>query len=96
MEASLLNYVVAGFGALASILLSIAIVQLRTQGKTQGDHGKKLVRIETLLTGANGDNGLNGDVRDLKDWRQAFELEALPRRIGELERRHGPDDRRTA
>lgn len=43
-----------------------------------------LVRIETLLTGANGDNGLVGDVRQLKDWQR------------DVDRRIGPDERRSA
>lgn len=55
-----------------------------------------LVRIETLLTGANGDNGLVGDIKQLKEWRQDVDGEGLPRRVLEIERRHGPDDRRTA
>ena len=53
-----------------------------------------LVRIETLLTGADGSNGLNGDVKQLKEWRQDVEEHALPRRVEALERRWGPDDRR--
>lgn len=55
-----------------------------------------LVRIETLLTGANGDNGLVGDVKDLRTWRRDVEDQALPRRIESLEadRRTGPEDRR--
>lgn len=55
-----------------------------------------LVRIETVLTGADGTNGLNGDVRQLKEWRQELDEHALPRRVTELERRHGPLDRRHA
>lgn len=31
--------------------------------------GKTLVRIETALFGAQGDNGLNGDMREMKAWR---------------------------
>jgi hypothetical protein len=54
----------------------------------------QLVRIETLLTGADGRNGLMGDMRDLKAWRREIEEHALPRRLEELERRHGPEDRR--
>lgn len=35
----------------------------------QATQGKTLVRIETALFGAQGDNGLNGDMKDMKAWR---------------------------
>ena len=55
-----------------------------------------LVRIETILTGAKGENGLVGNVKQLNQWRQDLEQQALDRRLESLEheRRHGPDDRR--
>ena len=55
-----------------------------------------LVRIETILTGADGSNGLNGEVKELKAWRQEVDEHGLPRRVTELERRHGLADRRQA
>lgn len=37
--------------------------------KAQWDQSKALVRIETILTGARGENGLVGDMRSLKEHR---------------------------
>ena len=54
------TYLAAGFGGLASVLLGIAVSQLRSQGKTQSEQGRQLVRIETVLTGADGTNGVTG------------------------------------
>lgn len=88
------TYLAAGFGGLASLLLTIAVAQLRSQGKTQTEQGQRLIRIETVLTGADGTNGLNGDVKQLKEWRQEVDEHALPRRVTALERRWGPEDRR--
>lgn len=64
-----------------------------------------LVRIETILTGARGDNGLVGDVRNLHERQHAFadrlashdgRLDLHDQRLQEYERRQGPDDRRAA
>jgi hypothetical protein len=63
---------------------------------TQGQQGEKLVRIETVLLGPEGTNGMNGDVKELKAWRQEQDEHALPRRVTDLERRHGAGDRRQA
>lgn len=52
----------------------------------------QLVRIETLL--GDSSYGVVRDVRELQTWRRELEEHALPRRLDELERRHGPDDRR--
>ncbi len=71
----------------------------------QQGHGEKLARIETVLTGADGTNGLNGDVKSLRErshkhsdeihtirgQQQVYEL-----KLGELERRVGEPDRRHA
>jgi hypothetical protein len=91
------TYFAYGFGALASVLLAVAVNLLRSLGKTQADQSRQLVRIETVLTGADGTNGLNGDVKALKEWRQEQDEHGLPRRVHVLEeRRYGPEDRRQA
>ena len=87
MEPTVLQ-VLAGL-ALAAILAFIGLVLSQ---KSQ------LVRIETLLTGADGSNGLVGDIKQLKAWRSEVEEYGLPRRVEslELDRRHGPEDRRVS
>ena len=75
-------------GALTAAVLSVFALLWNVRSQ--------LIRIETLLTGANGDNGLVGDMRDLKTWRQDLDEYAIPHRLRELERRHGPPDRREA
>lgn len=64
-----------------------------------------LVRIETLLTGANGDNGLVGDVKALRKRSHdhgdslnvvSGKVELVTLRLDTLERRVGPEDRRHA
>jgi hypothetical protein len=71
MEISLSQIIV---GVAVALILAVIAFGLNVKSS--------LVRIETLLTGANGDNGLVGDVRQLKEWQR------------DVDRRHGPDDRR--
>lgn len=81
---------VGAIGALLSLLVTITLGYVARinskqdkQSETQAEHGTKLAVIETVLTGATGDNGLVGDVIELK--RRTSELD---RRIGEVDRRH--------
>ncbi len=77
----------------------IAVVALVLNQRSQ------LVRIETLLTGANGDNGLVGDMKtqrqrthtianDINTVKGQLALHEL--RVEAVERRVGPEDRRSA
>jgi hypothetical protein len=91
---SLEAYFAGGFAALASLLLSIAVWQLRALGRVQNTHGEKLVRIETVLTGPTGDNGAIGNLRELERWRREIEEYSLPRRLAEIERRSDLPGRR--
>ena len=66
-------YFAAGFGALGSVLMGLAIYAFRANrsdtrdvAKTLGDQSEQLARIETILTGADGTNGLNGEVKLLR------------------------------
>lgn len=85
MEPSVSQVIV---GVAIALIVSVILFGLNVKSS--------LVRIETVLTGADGSNGLNGDVKQLKDWRQEIDGHALPRRVTELERRHGPLDRRAS
>ena len=78
----------AVLGALALLIAGYLVTLLRGLKASQESHSEKLVRIETLLTVANGRTG------KLEKWREELDEEAIPRRMIELERRHGPDDRR--
>ena len=57
MDASTLQTVVAGV-VLAAILWLVRSVN---------DYGKTLTQLQTILTGADGHNGLNGEVKGLRD-----------------------------
>lgn len=87
------NQIISGL-VLAAL---IAFIGLVLSQKSQ------LVRIETILTGANGDNGLVGDVKALRTRTHdlANGVNALggtltihAMRLDEWDRRDGPDDRR--
>ena len=80
-------------GALVVICAGILTTQIRAMAAKQTDHGEKLVRIETTLTGQAGDNGLVGDMRQVRarqhrlmnDMHTVFgklELDTLERRTG--------------
>lgn len=79
---------------LANILTGCLVVGVTASVGLILNQRSQLVRIETVLTGADGTNGLNGDVKQLKEWRQEIEGEALPRRVEALESRPWPYDRR--
>lgn len=73
--------------------------------ETQDKQGERLVRIETILTGADGSNGLNGDVKQLRARSHAQgdalhtvngKLQEHEFRLDAIERRHGPADRRAS
>jgi cell division protein FtsL len=85
MEPTLSQVVV---GVAIALIVSVVLFGLNVKSS--------LVRIETILTGADGTNGLNGEVRSLKAWRQDVEEQSIPRRVLEIERRHGLADRREA
>jgi hypothetical protein len=77
------SYLAAGFGFFAVTLMGIGISQLRKIGERQGQHEVKLTRIEVVLTGADGTNGINGEVKQLRR-----RVDEWDRRIGESDRRH--------
>ena len=85
MEPSVSQVVV---GVAIALIVSVILFGLNVKSS--------LVRIETILTGADGSNGLNGEVKELKAWRQEVDEHGLPRRVTELERRNGLADRRQA
>lgn len=88
---ALLPYFAGGFAVLASLVIGIVIRAFNGQKEsnkdvlsTLGRHGEAFVRIETVLMGPNGDNGIHGEVRHLRA------------RMDDIDRRLGPDDRRAA
>lgn len=54
----------------------------------------QLVRIETLLTGADNSNGLIGDMREMKAWKNEMEKLGLGRRLLVIEQRGEAPGRR--
>ena len=89
MSLSAIGVLLVGIGSYVASSLS----GIKT---TQGKQGEKLVRIETVLLGPEGTNGMNGDVKELTAWRREQDEHGLPRRVADLERRTGLADRRQA
>lgn len=56
-------------------MAAIAVIQMVAIGVGRAvlqrlqSQGETLVRIESALFGAQGDNGINGDMKDMKTWR---------------------------
>ncbi len=93
----------AVLGAGTLLIAGVLITLLQGIKKQQGAHDVKLARIETILTGATGDNGLAGDVKGLREKAHQQgdalhtlrgEMQVYEIRLTEIDRRHGPDDRR--
>lgn len=93
MEPSSLPVILQGV-TLAAVLWLFRTVQQLREGHVQ---------LVTILTGANGDNGINGDVKQLRarshtqgdDLHTVFgRLDVVDLRLDTLDRRVGPDDRR--
>lgn len=84
---------------LSVICAGVVITLLRGLNAKSTKHDEAFARIEALLTGANGDNGVIGDVKQLRQ--RSHDLGASVQnilfRVGALEdRRTGPDDRRAS
>ena len=80
---------------LSVILQGVIVAAVLWVGKTSLDHSKALVRIETLLTGANQENGLIGDMKHLRAWKHEaandlLAVESLARRVETLEQQAEP------
>ena len=93
MEPSLSQVIV---GVAIALIVSVVLFGLNVKSS--------LVRIETILTGADGTNGLNGDVKALRkrthDHGDSIhaahaKIEQHEIRLAALDRRFGPDDRRS-
>jgi hypothetical protein len=57
----------AALGGLTLVCAGVIIRILMGQSALLRDHGEKLVRLTTILTGPNGDNGINGEVWSLHE-----------------------------
>jgi hypothetical protein len=91
-------------GALAVMGLGVIIRQLSNLNGKANAQGERLVRVETVLTGANGSNGLSGDVKHLKATTHRHgedlhevrgKMQVYEIQLEALDRRNGPDDRRS-
>lgn len=89
---------------LSTLVGGVVVLMLRALSAKLTSHGEDLARIGVTLTGASGDNGLVGDVKQLRSRshelgdRQnttAGKVEILTMRLDTLDRRVGPDDRRS-
>lgn len=52
---------------LESVLAGVVLAAIVWAAKSLSKYGNQLTRIETILTGADGSNGLNGEVRVLRE-----------------------------
>jgi hypothetical protein len=70
-----------------TILSTLTVIAIAWGARSLSEFGKKIARIETLLTGADGSNGINGETkalrRDVDD--HSLYLERLDGRVGHLE-----------
>lgn len=71
---------------LAQIVQAVTLAGVLWLFRSTESSGKALIRIETLLTGANNTAGLVGDVKSLREFRHeaANRLTALTAEIEEL------------
>lgn len=84
---------------LSVLCAGVVIALLRGLSAKSAKHDEAFARIEALLTGANGDNGIVSDVKQLRSRSHELgaSLQSVLFRVGALEeRRNGPEDRRTA
>ena len=82
---------------LSVLCAGVVITLLRGLNAKSTKHDEAFARIEALLTGANGDNGVIGDVKSLRarSHELGSQMQSILFRVGALEdRRTGPDDRR--
>lgn len=84
-------------GGLVVICTGVLITFLRGISTVQTTQGERLVRIETTLTGATGDNGLVGEVKQVRgrQHRLMNDMHTVFGKLGldSMERRTGYDRR---
>lgn len=52
---------------IATVLGAVIVAGILWLAKSASETGKAITRMETILTGVNGDNGIAGEVRQLRE-----------------------------
>lgn len=90
-------YLAATLGGLSLLAAGVIIALLRNLNKKSGDHDQAFARLEAILTGPTGDNGLCGDVKAVKERTHDLsdDMQFVFLKLG-VERRAGRDRRASA